>query len=384
MMNTSMTNPRKKSNTYRAMSMSALLGFALMMTGCDKPKPIERPPAKVTVAVPTKQKVSEYLTFDGTLAASQEVNLVARVPGYLDKILFKDGDRVKKDDLLFVIEQDQYIQQVNLTKAIYTQAKIEYDRQTKLLKQRATSQAAVDQALSNLQQSKANLALAEINLGYTEVRAPFDGLMGRHLIDVGNYLSAGPGGDKLAIIQMIEPIYVYFALNEMEVLQFLKMTANEAARKQNVDKKTVYAKLQTDSTYKHRGLLDFSSNQLNTSTGALQVRGAFDNTDISLLPGLYVRVLLEIDEPKDGLLTLTSAVQSDQQGSYVFVVGADKKAVRQNLKLGQSYGPLVDVLSGLKETDQVVINGLVTLSPGQTVDATAGKLPAPVLPALNQ
>ena len=123
---------------------------------------------------------------------------------------------------------------------------------------------------------------------------------------------------------------------------------------------------------------------MNTSSGALQVRGAFDNTDISLLPGLYVRVLLEIDEPKDGLLTLTSAVQSDQQGSYVFVVGADKKAVRQNLKLGQSYGPLVDVLSGLKETDQVVINGLVTLSPGQTVDATAGKLPAPVLPALNQ
>lgn len=370
-------------NGYRFLSFISILVLTVFITGCDKPTAAQRPPAQVTVSVPTKQKIAEYLTFDGTVSASQDVNLVARVPGYLDKILFKDGASVKKNDLLFVIEQEQYIQDVALNQAIYNQAKIEYDRQTKLLKQNATSQAAVDQALSNLQQASANLKLAKINLSYTEVRAPFDGVMGRHLIDVGNYLPAGAAAVKLASIQMLSPIYVYFSLNEIEVLNYLKKTEQDPNRKSGIDKRPVYAKLQTDDTYKHVGLLDFASSQLNTSTGALQVRGEFKNSSTSLLPGLYVTVLMIIGDQKDGLLVLNSAVLSDQLGDYVFVVGDDKKAVRKDIKLGQIYGPLVAVESGLTETDQVVMNGYITLSPGQSVNATAGKLPEPIMPALK-
>lgn len=370
--------------SYRFLAWVMLMGLMALMTGCDKPKAAQVPPVNVTVSLPAKHKIADYLTFDGTFAASQDVNLVARVPGYLNKILFKDGDQVKKDDLLFVIEQDQYIQEVNLNKAIFTQAKIEYDRQVKLLKQNATSQAAVDQALSNMQQSAANLKLAEINLGYTEVRAPFDGLMGRHLIDVGNYLPAGAEGTKLASIQMITPIYVYFALNEIEVLKYLNMTAQSANRKAGIAAKPVYAKLQTDPGFVHQGLIDFAANQLNTNTGALQMRGEFKNTTLSLLPGLYATTLLQTSDLKDGLLVLREAVLSDQLGDYVFVVDADKKAVRKNIMLGQRYGPLVAVLSGLTETDQVVMNGYVTLSPGQTVQATAGKLPEPEMPVLSK
>lgn len=373
----------KRSSICRFLSFISIVGFAGLIVGCEKPTVAARPPANVTVSVPTKQKIADYLTFDGTVSASQDVNLVARVPGYLDKILFKDGAPVKKNDLLFVIEQEQYIQEVKLNQAIYNQTKIEYDRQTKLLKQNATSQAAVDQALSNLQQASANLKLAQINLSYTEVRAPFDGLMGRHLIDVGNYLPAGATGVKLASIQMLSPIYVYFSLNELEVLQYLQTTAQDANRKSGVDKRPVYAKLQTDATFKHKGVLDFAANQLNTSTGALQVRGEFANAETSLLPGLYVTVLMLKSDPKEGLLVLNSAVLSDQQGDYVFVVGEDKKAIRKNIKLGQTYGPLVAVESGLTETDQVVMNGFITLSPGQTVNASAGKLPEPIMPALQ-
>jgi multidrug efflux system membrane fusion protein len=374
---------RSSLKASRMMAMLIIAGLVVFLTGCDKKQAPEMPVANVTISVPTKQKISEYLTFDGTLAATQDVNLVARVSGYLDKILFKDGDPVKKNDLLFVIEQEQYIQEVKLNQAIYNQTKAELERQTKLLRQNATSQAAVDQALSNSQQASANLRLAQINLSYTEVRAPFDGLMGRHLIDVGNFLPGGGSGVKLASIQMVSPIYVYFALNEIEVLKYLKMTATETNLKQGVTKKPVFAKLQTDKTFKHKGLLDFAANELNTSTGALQVRGEFKNADISLLPGLYATVLLEISEPKDGLLVLNSAVLSDQLGDYVFVVGADKKAARQNITVGQQHGPLVAVTEGLKETDQVVMNGFITLSPGQTVNATAGKLPEPIMPALQ-
>ena len=370
-------------SSYRLLSFISIVSLVGLISGCDKPTPPEKPPASVTVTVPTKQKIASYLTFDGTVSATQDVNLVARVPGYLDKILFKDGAPVKKDDLLFVIEQDQYIQEVKLNQAIYDQAKIEYDRQTKLLKQNATSQAAVDQAFSNLQQASANLTLAQINLSYTEVRAPFDGLMGRHLIDVGNYLPANASAVKLANIQMLSPIYVYFALNELEVLNYLQITAKDPDRKAGVDKRPVYAKLQTDATYKHQGILDFASNELNTSTGALQVRAEFKNADVSLLPGLYVTVLTLTSDLKDGLLVLNSAVLSDQLGDYVFVVGDDKKAIRKNIKLGQTYGPLVAVESGLTETDQVVMNGFITLSPGQTVNATVGKLPEPIMPALQ-
>lgn len=371
------------SKTSRTMFILMVVGLAGFITGCDKRTAPVSPAANVTVTVPTKQNIAQYITFDGTLAASQDVNLVARVSGYLDKILFNDGDRVKKNDLLFVIQQDQYIQEVNLNQAIYNQTKAELIRQTTLLKQNATSQAAVDQALSNSQQASANLKLAQINLSYTEVRAPFDGLMGRHLIDVGNYLPAGASGVKLASIQVLAPIYLYFALNEIEVLKYLQITSKDANRKQGNDKRPVYAKLQTDETYLHEGFLDFAANQLNTSTGALQVRGEFKNANVSLIPGLYASALMLTSDLKEGLLVLKSAVLSDQLGDYVFVVGSDKKAIRKKIKLGQTYGPLVAVESGLIDTDQVVMNGFITLSPGQTVNATVGKLPEPIMPALK-
>lgn len=371
------------SKTSRSIAATFVV-LTLFLVGCSKHEAPKAAAINVTVSPPAKLQIAEYLTFDGTVSASQNVDLVARVPGYLEKILFKDGAFVKKDDLLFVIEQDQYKQQVNLTQAIYTEAKVEYDRQIKLLKQNATSQAAVDQALSSMQQALANLKLAQINLGYTEVRAPFDGWIGRHLIDVGNYLPGGAGGTRLAVIQMVSPIYIYFALNESEVLQFLNMTAKEANRKQGVVTKPVFAKLQSDQTFVHQGVVDFAANQLNTTTGALQMRGQFQNTDVSLLPGLYATVLLQIGDKKEGLLVLNNAVLSDQQGSYVFVVNSDQKAVRQNIQLGQQYGPLVAVTSGLKETDQVVMDGFITLSPGVAVKTTAGTLPEPVMPVVSK
>ena len=366
----------------RALSAGLLVGVSVLLSACDKPKPPELPPAKVTVAKPVQQTVQSYQTFDGTAAPLLLVNLDARVPGYLTKINFKDGATVKKDDLLFVIEQAQYKDQVALQQAVYDQAKIEFDRQSTLLQQKATSQATVDNARSQLQQAQASLSLANLNLSYTEIKAPFDGVMGRHLIDVGNYLGSSPNGIKLAEIRQIDPAYVYFSMNEVELLTYMRMmrSAGQQVQGQAVGKLQVYAALQGDTGYPHVGVLDFAASDLDVSTGTLQLRGLFPNADKRIVPGVYAKVLVFFGDKRDSAMVPSAVVLRDQQGDYVYVLGPDNKVQRQNITIGQSYSHLVEVMKGLKADDQVVINGFVTLSVGQTVVPETGKIEPAVLP----
>ncbi len=369
-------------NRLARLSVAAIVGLVVLsLAGCEKHEPPARAPIKVTVAQPVTQAVQDYITLDGTISPLLRVNLEARVPGYLRQILFKDGAAVKENDLLFVIEQDQYQQEVDLNKAIFEQAQIEFDRQSTLLAQKATSQAAVDSARSQLQQAQANLALANINLGYTEVRAPFDGVMGRHLIDVGNYLGNSPDGIKLAEIRQLQPLYVYFSMSETELLR-LKRSSNEAGAPGalQVGKTRVYAALQGDEGFPHEGVLDFVASDLSTETGALELRAVFDNTANRLVPGMYARVLAYYGSQRQAMLVPFAAVMRDQQGAFVYTVDADKKAQRTNITLGQRFGALVEVTKGLGPTDQVVINGFVTLSAGAGVDAETGKVEPVKLP----
>jgi len=370
----------------RSLFVGLLAAATLTLAACDKPKPPAMPIAKVTTAKPVQQEVQSYQTFDGTASPRLIVNLEARVPGYLEKILFKDGANVKKDDLLFVIEQDQYKEQVALNQAIFDEAQIEFDRQSGLLAQKATSQAAVDKARSQLQQARANLALAKINLGYTEVRAPFDGVMGRHLIDVGNYLGSSPDGIKLAEIRQISPLYIYFSMNEMELLNYLRMNpvGTNRANDSLVGKLPVYAALQGQQDFVHEGVLDFAASNLDVRTGALQLRAIFTNKDVGIVPGVYARVLVYYGDKRNSLLIPYAAVQRDQQGTYVFVVGKDNKVQRNSIEIGQKFGALVEANKGLSPDDQVVINGFVTLSVGQTVDPQAGQIAPAQLPGTKK
>jgi len=367
-------------NARRLFSAVTAVMALLFLAACDKKAPVKvTPPPAVTVAKPVSQDVRSFEIFDGNVAAYLSVDLEARVPGYLTKIAFQDGAPVKKDQLLFVIEQDQYAQQVKLTKAVFEEAKIEINRQKALLKDNATSQSAVDKAMSQYLQAEANLKLAEINYGYTEVRAPFDGLMGRHLIDVGNYLGASPQGVKLATIQKIDPIYVYFSINERDLLKYQKRFVNENERKSQVNKLPVHVQLQGEEGYPHSGTLDFAANLLSTSTGSLQLRAELPNSKLSLLPGLYAKVRVEYGEPRLAVLIPNSSVQTDQQGDYVFVMDEDKKASRRNIKRGQRFAPLVEVTSGLTATETVIINGFINVRDGLVVKpevTTIAPLPA--------
>lgn len=354
----------------------------LVLSGCDKPHSAPQAPLNVTTAVPVKQTVQSYSTFDGTVQPLLYVSLEARVPGYLEQILFKDGAKVKKGDLLFVIEQDQYQQEVLLNQAIFEQAKIEFDRQSTLLNQKATSQAAVDDARSKLQQAQANLALAQINLGYTEVRAPFDGVMGRHLIDVGNYLGSSPDGIKLADIRQVAPLYVYFTMSETELLLFKRYSADQDSPVggMQVGQTPIYVGLQGERDFPHQGVLDFVSSTLSTATGTLELRATFANAENALVPGMYAKVLAYYGAKREVLLVPFEAVMRDQQGPYMFAIDQNKKAVRLNLALGQRFGNLVEVVKGLSPDDQVVINGFVTLSVGAEVNAQPGTIEPAKLP----
>jgi RND family efflux transporter MFP subunit len=342
----------------------AVLIAIVASLGTPKKKQVETE-ALVTIAKPLVQELQNYSIFDGVLNAEYSVNLNARVAGYLTKLKFKDGSYVKKGDLLFVIEQDNYLEQVNLYQAIYNEAKIEYTRQKQLLIENATSQASVDKSLSSLLQSEASLKLAKINYGYTEVRAPFDGLMGRHLVDVGTYMGATPDGTTVATIQKINPIYVYFSVNERDLLKFRGQSTNEFKDKKLINKLPVYIELQGEKGFPHEGVLDYGANLVSTDTGNLQLRGVLDNPNYQLIPGLYARVMAKYGPVHSAILIPSTSVLEDQQGNYVFTLDSENRARRQNIILGQVFGSMVEVLKGLEEKPSVVINGFIKLSEGQ-------------------
>lgn len=357
----------KKKLSPRAIGVSILVLIALVaiisLKSCGKET--KKTPTPVTIAMPLSQEIRSFATFDGLVDPFLTVNLDARVKGYLTKIGFADGAMVKKGDLLFVIEQDQYIQEVKLKQAIYTEAKSEYGRQKSLLKENATSQAAVDKALSQFQQAEANLTLAKINLGYTEIRAPFDGLMGRHLLDVGTYLDTTSKGVQLATIQQISPIYVYFSINERDFLKFEKGVDQNAERKTEINTLPVFVGLQSETGYPHEGVLDYAANLISTNTGSLQLRGIFKNEKYQLIPGLYTRVMAQYGLPRQALLIPTTAVMTDQVGEFVYVLDQAKRAQRQDISLGQRFEKYVEVTKGLTDASSVVINGFINLSVNQ-------------------
>ena len=342
--------------------VTAVIGL-ISLKSCDKP--ITKAPIPVTTATPLSQEIRSFATFDGVVNPYLTVNLDARVKGYLTKIGFADGSMVKKGDLLFVIEQDTYIQEVKLKQAIYTEAKSEFARQKSLLKENATSQAAVDKALSQYQQSEANLTLAKINLGYTEIKAPFNGLMGKRLLDVGSYLDTTSKGVQLSTIQQISPIYVYFSINERDFLKFEQGSDQNAERKSEVNTLPVFVGLQSETGFPHEGVLDYAANLLSTETGSLQLRAIFKNEKYKLIPGLFARVMAQYGLPRQALLIPTTAVMTDQVGEYVYILDQDKRAQRQDITLGQRFEKYVEVTKGLTDASVVVINGFINLSANQ-------------------
>jgi len=338
------------------------------------------PPPVVTVTRPVMREVKDYLDLTGNTAPFNSVQLVARVEGYLEKVHFKDGARVKKGDLLFTIQQSQYRAQLQQAqaqlmsqKAALAHAKIEFARYSGLEKKHAAPQTDVDhwryQTLSaeaGVLGAQAQVELAKLNLDYTEVRAPFDGRIGRHLVDPGNLVGTMGKQTVLAVLDQLDPLYVYFTINERDLLRIIRMRESEGLPLAQPVVPASFG-LSDEEGFPHQGRLDFASIGVTPTTGTLQVRGVFRNDVHPVLPGLFARVRLTAPKGREGLLVPGDAVSFDQQGSYVLVVGKDDVVKRRSVKTGFQVGTMMVIEQGLGTDDRVIVEGLLQAIPGRKV-----------------
>lgn len=348
------------------------------------------PPPKVTVAQPLHQEVPLYAELTGNTKAFNEVKLEARVQGFLEQQKYVDGALVKKGDLLFVIQQNTYQAQLEQAKATLdsntasqANAQVEYNRQATLGQQQFASQARIDDAKTKLAETsanvlnaQANLDIATINLGYTEVTAPFDGIATRHLVSVGALVGYS-GPTELASVVQIAPIYVYFEVSETVVLKVKETLARQGKNLRDIPNVPVEIGLQTEEGYPHKGVIDYIAPQIDASTGTLQVRGLFENKDFALLPGMFVRVRVPIQRPGPVLLIPDTAIGTSQLGRYVLVINKDNVVEQRTVTIGQLDNQLRVIESGLKPDDLVVIDGTQRAIPGNKVEPDKQKISVP-------
>ena len=342
----------------------------------------------VQVQSPQSQKMSEYIIQTGSTVAYNSVELVARVEGYLDSVNFKDGAFVEKDKLLFVIEPEPYLQKLKEAEASIESAKAgleyatsEYKRQQRMYRENATSLNSVEVWRSRQEQAEADVAKAKsqavnakINYSYTHVLSPFKGRIGRHLVDPGNLVGNGEA-TKLAKVEQISPIYVYFNLNEIDVLRLRKAAKAAGINKDNISKIPVSVSLQDDEGFPYKGHLNFINTGLNASTGTLEIRAVLENKDLKLLPGLFVRTKIAISEPKNYLTVPQNAVLFDQIGPYVLTVNQKGIVELKRVKLGPKEDKHIAIAKGIVDSDRVIVSGVEFATPGNEViiDKAAGK-----------
>ena len=339
------------------------------------------PPPPVKIAHPTMRPMVKYITQTGNTVAYNSVDLVARVEGYLKEINFSDGSIVKKDQLLFVIEPEPYLAKLNEAKstldaqlAIHTYDQSEYERQKRMYRDHATSLNNVEKWFAKSEQSAAqvaeareNLIIANINYGYTQVKAPFNGRIGRHLVDKNNLVGNGTA-TELANIEQLDPIYVYFNLNEIDLIPLRKLAHEKGISENNVKNVPVSVELQGQTDYKFQGKLDFINTSLDASTGTLEFRALLPNKDYTLLPGLFVKVRMPISDPTPTLTIPDETIQYDQIGPYVLTVNSNHVVEMKRVQLGSVEDGIRGVTSGLTKDDFVVIAGLQNATPGGKVN----------------
>jgi RND family efflux transporter MFP subunit len=366
---------------------------AALLAGCSPSNNayVAPPPPKVVVAQPLQKPVTLYLELTGNTSSFKTVDLVARVQGFLTDIDYVDGAAVKAGEKLFGIERDQYQAQLDEAKATLasnqatlTYNRAEYQRQATLGQRDFATQATVqewkskaDEAEAQVMNALAAIENAQINLNYTTVSAPFDGVVTRHLVDKGALVGVG-SPTRLATILQLDPIYVYFVMSEPQTLQIKRINAKAGLPFRTSDLSTIPVEigLQGEDGFPHQGHMDYASPQVDASTGTLEVRAIFDNKDRRLLPGLFVRVRTPVTKLESALLVPEQAIGSSQEGRYLLVVGADNVVQRKPVKPGDREGGLRIIESGIDPGDWIVTGGIQRAIPGAKVNPQQMKLSA--------
>ncbi|MFG1431946.1 efflux RND transporter periplasmic adaptor subunit [Xanthobacter sp. V2C-8] len=374
--------------------LAGAFGAIILLSGCNDKNTYAAPPApKVTVATPRQMAVTLYAEFTGNTAPLNAVDLEARVEGFLTSIDYRDGEAVRKGRVLFQIEKEQYAAKVEQLKAALesagaTQANAQrdYDRQAALGQREVSSQRTVDDAKTKLDTARADvkaaeaaLNLAEISYAYTTVRAPFDGVVTRHLADVGALVGTS-GPTKLATILQVDPIYVYANISEQQQIalrdDLAKAGKTLRSLREEKQEMPVEVALQDDAAFQYTGGIDYIAPQLDAATGTLELRAALDNPDVALVPGMFVRVRVPVGKIDPALLVNDTAIMANQAGSYVMVVGKDNKVEQRQVATGPVEGQLRVITKGLDAGDRVVIGAIQKAVAGNAVDPVSGAMAA--------
>jgi RND family efflux transporter MFP subunit len=385
-------NTTKSRRHPGARSCRALFAVAalLLLAACEQNSFVQPPPPEVSVATPARKAITRYLEATGSAAPVKSVDLVARVQGVLQSIDYQDGAFVKQGATLFTIEPETYKLKLDQAQAAEAgaaatqkQADADYKRQADLAGKQIASQATFEQSIAtrdtaqaNYQQAQVNTKIAAVNFGYTNVTAPFDGVVSAHLVSVGELVGV-TSPTQLATIVQLDPIYANFNVSEQDVLRIRAAAAKRGLTANDLRNTPIDVGLQTDTGYPHSGKLDYAAPTVNQTTGTLAVRGVLSNANRILLPGYFLRVRVPLDENPAALLIPDSAIGTDQGGRYVLVVNADNIVEQRKVQIGQLDDGLRVIESGLAAEDRVVTAGLLRAIPGQKVDPKPQPAPSP-------
>jgi multidrug efflux system membrane fusion protein len=369
-------------NHIVAVTLGALLALAagafyLRPSSADAQAPAAHPPATpVPVATVQQREVTLWDEFSGRLEAVERVDIRSRVAGAVQSVHFVEGALVKPGDLLVTIDPAPYAAEVDRAQAqvVAAQARLSYarierERAQRLWEERFIARTRVDERVNGEQEAEANLRAAQaalqsarLNLGYTAVRAPVSGRVGKLEITVGNLVAAGPEAPVLTRLVSVDPIYASFEADELVVARALKDLPRSRLREIPVEMETV-----TNGGAQLRGHLQLVDNQVDTRSGTVRVRAVFDNRNGALMPGQFVK--LRMGQPKTAPAVLISerAVGTDQSKRFVLVVGPDDRAAYREVTLGATVNGQRIVTSGLQPGERIVVNGLQRVRPGALV-----------------
>ena len=378
-----------KPHSFRVLNALAV-GLAVTLCGCsDKPvQPAAAAPAPVTVAQPVKRTVTDWDEFTGRFEAVEEVQVRARVGGFVTSVEFRDGAFVKAGDLLYVIDSrpfeavaEQAEGQLADARAKAELGKRELDRALTLNQTQAVADSIVDQRRQTLQaanaaisQAEGALKAAQLNIEFTHVLAPISGRVSRHLVSVGNLVQGSDSGATLLTsIVSLDPIYIYFDMDEATYVRNNRLYFEGKRPSSRDTPNPVQVTLTGETKPSHDGKMDFVDNRMDVSTGTLRGRAVIPNKDYSILPGQFGRVRLIGSSPYQALLIPDTAVATDQSRKIVFVVKDDDTVEARAVTLGPLDDGLRVIREGLKPEDRVIVDGLQRVRVGAKVSPQAAK-----------